>query len=113
MKQPPKLIIISGPSGSGKSTLATHLLKKFPKLEFSISACSRQKRDYETDGVHYYFLSAEAFREKIKNNEFIEWEEVYEDQYYGTLKTEMARIAEKGHHVIFDVDVIGGLRLKK
>ncbi|MFC1734368.1 guanylate kinase [candidate division KSB1 bacterium] len=108
-----KLIILSGPSGTGKSTLARHLLNIIPELEFSISACSRSKRNNEIDGKHYYFITVEQFREKINNNEFIEWEEVYDGQYYGTLKTEIERIGSQDHHVIFDVDINGALRIKE
>jgi guanylate kinase len=112
MKSGGKLIIFSAPSGAGKTTIVRHLLEKFPELEFSVSACSRPKRSYETHGVDYYFLSLEEFKQKIKNDEFIEWEEVYKDNFYGTLKTEVERIWNKGKHVIFDVDVVGGLHLK-
>jgi len=107
-----KLIIFSAPSGAGKTTIVRHLLKMFPQLEFSVSACSRPMRNYETHGVDYYFLSLEEFRQKIGDNEFIEWEEVYKDNFYGTLKVEIERIWKKGKHVIFDVDVVGGLHLK-
>ncbi|MBL7884098.1 MAG: guanylate kinase [Bacteroidia bacterium] len=108
-----KLIIFSAPSGAGKTTIVHHLLKVFPDLEFSVSACSREMRKGEEFGVDYYFLSVEEFKERIANNEFIEWEEVYKDNFYGTLKSEIERIWKKGKHVIFDVDVIGGLNLKK
>ncbi|MES2591058.1 MAG: guanylate kinase [Bacteroidota bacterium] len=107
-----KLIIFSAPSGAGKTTIVHHLLKVFPQLEFSVSACSRPKRSHETYGVDYYFLSVEEFKQKIENEEFIEWEEVYKDNFYGTLKVEIERIWKKGMHVIFDVDVVGGLHLK-
>ena len=107
-----KLIIFSAPSGAGKTTIVRHLLKVFPELEFSVSACSRPMRQNETHGVDYYFLSLEEFTEKIENNEFIEWEEVYKDNFYGTLRVEIERIWKKGKHVIFDVDVVGGLHLK-
>lgn len=107
------MIIISAPSGAGKTTLVKYLLAERHDLEFSISACSRSKREGETDGVDYYFLSSEGFRQKIANNEFIEWEEVYPGSYYGTLRSEVERIWNKGHHVIFDVDVVGGLNIKK
>lgn len=109
-----KLIIISAPSGAGKTTIIKHLLKhpEF-KFEFSISACSRAKRDTEIDGKDYYFLSAEEFKKKISNNEFVEWEEVYKDHFYGTLKTEIDRIFLKGNNVLFDVDVKGGVSLKQ
>jgi len=107
------MIIISAPSGAGKTTLVKFLLSERSDLEFSISACSRSKREGETDGVDYYFISTEDFRQKISNNEFIEWEEVYPGSYYGTLRSEIERIWNKGHHVIFDVDVVGGLNIKK
>jgi guanylate kinase len=109
-----KLIIFSAPSGAGKTTIVHHLLDTFPALlEFSVSACSREKRKDETEGVDYYFLSVEEFRARIADNEFVEWEEVYTDHFYGTLKHEIERIWRKGKHVIFDVDVNGGLNLKK
>lgn len=108
-----KLIIFSAPSGAGKTTIVHHLLKVFPNLEFSVSACSRPMRKDETYGVDYYFISVEEFKQKISNEEFVEWEEVYKDNYYGTLKAEIERIWKKGHHIIFDMDVVGGLNLKK
>lgn len=108
-----KMIIVSAPSGAGKTTIVRALLKKFPQLEFSVSACSRAKRENEIDGKDYYFLSPEKFKAKINNNEFVEWEEVYKGSYYGTLKSELERIWSKGNHVIFDVDVKGGLNIKK
>ena len=108
-----KLIIFSAPSGAGKTTIVKHLLEQDLNLEFSISATSRGKRHTETDGKDYYFLSAEAFRLKIENEEFLEWEEVYEGIYYGTLKSEVERICAQGKNVIFDVDVIGGCNIKK
>jgi guanylate kinase len=108
-----KAIIFSAPSGAGKTTLVKHLLSKNNNLSFSISACSRPKRENERKGEDYYFLSEADFKSKIKNNEFIEWEEVYKGNYYGTLKSEIERIWSEGKHVIFDVDVIGGLNLKK
>ncbi len=108
-----KLLIFSAPSGSGKTTVVQHLLRLYPELEFSISATSRKKRNNETDGKDYYFLSMDDFRKKIENHEFIEWEEVYEGLYYGTLKQEVERIRNKGCHVVFDVDVLGGLNIKK
>src|ERR1035438_2806655 len=107
-----KLIIFSAPSGAGKTTIVQHLLRVIPSLEFSVSACSREMRKGEKDGVDYYFLTADDFRKKIQNDEFIEWEEVYKDHYYGTLRSEVFRIWNNGHHVIFDVDVEGGLNLK-
>ncbi len=108
-----KLIIFSAPSGAGKTTIVKYLLQTNPDLEFSISATSRAPRCTETDGVDYYFLSAEEFQKKIHNNEFLEWEEVYAGTYYGTLKSEVERIRNKGKHVLFDVDVVGGTNIKK
>ncbi len=109
-----KLIIFSAPSGSGKTTIVRHLLKTFPnQLEFSISATSRAKRGVEENGKDYHYLSVEEFKQKIDNNEFLEWEEVYAGTHYGTLRSEVDRIWAKGKHVIFDIDVEGGLNLKK
>lgn len=109
-----KAIIFSAPSGSGKTTLVKYLLQNNPDLGFSISACTRDKRGRtEKDGKDYYFLTPEEFRRKIDNDEFIEWEEVYEGNFYGTLKSEIERIWKEGKNVIFDVDVKGGLSLKK
>ncbi len=108
-----KAVIISAPSGAGKSTISNYLLEKSNKLEFSISATTRKPRGLEKNGVEYYFLSIPDFKRKIKNGEFIEWEEVYKGQYYGTLKSEMDRIWSNGRHVLFDVDVKGGISLKK
>lgn len=108
-----KLFIFSAPSGSGKTTIVRNLLEKDLALEFSISATSRPKRENEVHGKDYYFLTLEDFKNKISENEFLEWEEVYENRFYGTLKSELDRIWSKGKHVIFDVDVIGGLNLKK
>lgn len=109
-----KLIVFSAPSGSGKTTIVRHLLKqKELDLEFSVSATSRGKRGEEIDGKDYYFLSSKDFKSKIKNDEFLEWEEVYRDNFYGTLKSEVERIWKKGKHVIFDIDVSGGLRIKR
>lgn len=108
-----KAIIFSAPSGSGKTTIVKHLLQHVPQLGFSISACTRDKRGRdEVNGKDYYFLSPEEFREKINQDAFIEWEEVYEGNFYGTLKEEIQRIWDQGKHVIFDVDVKGGLNLK-
>jgi len=107
-----KAIIISAPSGAGKSTIASHLLASGLNLEFSVSATTRQPRGNEKNGKDYYFLTTEEFREKIKNGEFVEWEEVYEGQFYGTLKSELERIWNKGKNVLFDVDVKGGISLK-
>lgn len=109
-----KLIVFSAPSGSGKTTIVRHLLKqKELNLEFSISATSRDKRGEEIHGKDYYYLSLEDFKSKIKNDEFLEWEEVYRDNFYGTLKTEVERIWALGKTVIFDIDVSGGLRIKR
>lgn len=109
-----KLIVFSAPSGSGKTTIVRHLLKQGElNLEFSISATSREKRGEEINGKDYYYLSAQEFKNKIKADEFLEWEEVYRDNFYGTLKTEIDRIWAKGKNVIFDIDVVGGLRIKK
>ncbi len=109
-----KLIVFSAPSGSGKTTIVRHLLNQEEfGLEFSISATSREARGNEIDGEDYYFMSAQKFKQKIKADEFLEWEEVYINNFYGTLKSEVARIWAKGKHVIFDIDVAGGLRIKK
>ena len=108
-----KLIIFSAPSGSGKTTIVHHLLKRELPLEFSISACTREPRENEKDGKDYYFISVNEFTKKIKNEEFIEWEEVYHGQFYGTLKSELERIWKARKNVLFDVDVAGGLNLKK
>lgn len=108
-----KLLIFSAPSGSGKTTIVKSLLQKLKNLEFSVSACSRSMREGEVNARDYHFLSPEEFRSKIDKNEFIEWEEVYNGSYYGTLKSELERIWKKGNHVVFDVDVLGGLNLKK
>lgn len=108
-----KCIIFSAPSGAGKTSIVNHLLSKELNLEFSISACSRAARGNEKDGKEYYFLGKDKFKELIRKDEFIEWEEVYRDNFYGTLKSEINRIWNSGKIVIFDVDVIGGLNLKK
>lgn len=108
-----KVIIFSAPSGSGKSTVVNHLLGLHPEFEFSISATSRSPRGQEKHGVEYYFLSAEEFRELISKDAFVEYEEVYTDRFYGTLKSEVERIWAAGHVIVFDVDVKGGVNLKK
>jgi guanylate kinase len=108
-----KLVLFCGPSGSGKTTIVHSLLNAFPKMRFSISATTRPKRDNEVDGVDYYFLTPEQFREKIANNEFLEWEEVYTDRYYGTLKADVQRILADEYIALFDVDVEGGLAIRK
>lgn len=108
-----KLFIFSAPSGSGKTTIVQHLMKQDLGLAFSISATSRKPRLDEINGRDYYFISPDHFREKIKNKAFIEWEEVYPGQYYGTLRTEVHRIWGRGEHALFDIDVVGGINLKK
>lgn len=108
-----KVLIFSAPSGSGKSTIVNHLLPLHPEMEFSISATSRPPRGEEKDGVEYYFLDADDFRSRIEADEFVEYEQVYEGRFYGTLKSEVERIWAKGHVIVFDVDVKGGVNLKK
>jgi guanylate kinase len=107
-----KAIIISAPSGAGKTTIVSRLMKRFPQLGFSVSACSRPIRGSEVDGRDYYFLSPDDFRKRVAQDEFVEWEEVYPDNYYGTLKSELEKIWKAGKVPLFDVDVIGGLNLK-
>lgn len=109
-----KLIIFSAPSGSGKTTIVRHLLKKYPSLlAFSVSASTREQRDHEVHGKDYYFLPKKEFRQRIADNEFAEWEEVYAGNYYGTFKVEIERLWNEGKQVLFDVDVKGGLKLKE
>lgn len=108
-----KLIIFSAPSGAGKSTIVNYLLTQNLNLQFSISATSRLPRGSEKQGIEYYFLTPDEFRERIANGEFLEYEEVYKDKFYGTLKTEVERILESGGNVVFDVDVVGGCNIKK
>lgn len=109
-----KLIVFSAPSGSGKTTIVQHLLKQEDlNLEFSVSATSREPRAHEIHGKDYYFISLKAFKQHIKNGDFLEWEEVYRDNFYGTLHSEVQRIWNMGKNVIFDIDVVGGLRIKK
>jgi len=108
-----KLLIFSAPSGAGKSTIVRHLLSIGLPLEFSISATSRLPRGAEQDGVEYYFMSPEEFRAKVSAGAFLEWEEVYHNQFYGTLKSEAQRIWDSGKHILFDIDVQGGLNLKQ
>lgn len=109
-----KLIVFSAPSGSGKTTIVRHLLQQEDlNLDFSISATSREPRENETDGKDYYFMSLKEFKTHIKNDDFLEWEEVYRDNFYGTLKSEVERIWATGKHVVFDIDVVGGLDIKK
>jgi len=108
-----KAIIVSAPSGAGKTTIVRHLLETVPRLEFSVSACSRPGRENEVHGRDYYFITPDEFREKIRRDEFVEWEEVYPGRFYGTPKQEMERIWSLGKAPIFDVDVKGGLNLKR
>ena len=108
-----KLVIFSAPSGSGKTTIVRELLKKFPQFEFSVSATSRAPRGKERNGIDYFFLTAEQFREAVREDKFVEWEEVYSGTCYGTLRSEVERIWQKGNVIVFDVDVIGGLNLKR
>jgi len=109
-----KLFVFSAPSGSGKTTIVRHLLQQERfNLAFSISATSREPRGFEKDGEDYYFISLRDFKDKINEDAFLEWEEVYRDNFYGTLKTEVERIWSQKKHVIFDIDVVGGLRIKK
>lgn len=112
LKKKAKLIIFSAPSGSGKTTLVHYVMSQLPNLEFSVSATNRKARPGEKDGVDYYYLSTELFKEKISRNEFVEWEEVYNNQFYGTLRSEVERIRSCGNSVVFDVDVKGGLNIK-
>ena len=107
-----KVIIFSAPSGSGKTTIVHRLLERYPQFEFSISATSRAPRGAERDGVDYYFLSQEAFAAAVAEGRFVEWEEVYKGTCYGTLRSEVERIWQKGHVIVFDVDVLGGINLK-
>lgn len=108
-----KVIIFSAPSGSGKSTIVSHILKLHPEMEFSVSATSRALRGQERNGIEYHFFTADEFRKMIAEDKFVEYEEVYAGSFYGTLKSEVQRIWDKGHVIIFDVDVKGGVNLKK
>lgn len=108
-----KVIIFSAPSGAGKSTIVNHILKLHPELEFSVSATSRAPRGTEQNGIEYYFFTADEFRSRIDGGEFVEYEEVYHDKFYGTLRSELDRIWSKGHVIVFDVDVKGGVNLKR
>ena len=108
-----KVVIFSAPSGSGKSTIVNHILKLHPEMEFSVSATSRAPRGQERDGIEYHFFTADEFRKMISEDKFVEYEEVYAGSFYGTLKSEVERIWDKGHVIIFDVDVKGGVNHKK
>lgn len=108
-----KLVLFCGPSGSGKTTLVHRMLKEFPVMRFSISATTRERRANETDGKDYHFLTPEEFRHRIESNAFLEWEQVYTDRYYGTLRNDVQKILDDGYVVVFDVDVEGGLKIRK
>ena len=108
-----KVIIVSVPSGAGKTSIVSYLLEQMPELQFSVSATTRDKRDNEVHGKDYYFLTTEDFKQRLDREEFLEWQEVYQDQFYGSLKSEVERIWQNGQTVIFDVDVLGGLNIKK
>lgn len=108
-----KLLIFSAPSGSGKTTLVNHLMHEIPNLAFSVSATTRAPRGEEQNGVEYYFMSLEEFKQRVENDEFLEWQEVYPGRCYGTLKAVVEQMQEKGCHVAFDVDVVGGTNIKK
>lgn len=108
-----KLLIFTAPSGAGKTTIVRHLLEYFDELDFSVSATNRAMRSHEKDGKDYYFLSTKKFKKKIEKGDFLEWEEVYEDQYYGTLKSEIKRLWKDKKHIIFDIDVRGAKSIKK
>ena len=108
-----KLLIFSAPSGSGKTTLVNHLMSEIPNIAFSVSATTRAPRGTEQNGVEYYFMSLEEFKQRVENDEFLEWEEVYPGRCYGTLKAVVSKMQEEGHHVAFDVDVVGGTNIKK
>ena len=108
-----KLLIFSAPSGSGKTTLVNHLMSEIPSIAFSVSATTRAPRGTEQNGVEYYFMSLEEFQQRVENNEFLEWQEVYPGRCYGTLKAVVEKMQEEGKHVAFDVDVVGGTNIKK
>lgn len=112
MSKDPKIIIITAPSGAGKTSITRHLLGKYPQLAFSISACTRSPRSHERDGVDYYFLSLDDFKQKIQQNAFAEWEMVYEGKYYGTLKSELERIWSMGQTPLLDIEVKGAIHLQ-
>ncbi len=107
-----KLLIVTAPSGAGKTTIVRHLLQQFSNLAFSISATTRERRAHEVDGVDYYFISVEDFKARVQAGAFVEWEEVYEDQFYGTLRSEIERLWAEGKDIVFDIDVRGALNLK-
>lgn len=107
-----KLIIVTAPSGAGKTTIVRHLLNKYPELAFSVSATTRKRREKEVDGKDYYFITPARFKELIAEDAFLEWEEVYENQFYGTLKSEAERLWAEGRHIIFDIEVHGATNLK-
>jgi len=108
-----KMLVFTAPSGAGKTTIVRHLLKSYEKLDFSVSATNRKKREKEIEGRDYYFLDTAAFKSKIADEEFVEWEEVYDDQFYGTLKSEIDRLWALGKHIVFDIDVRGATNIKK
>lgn len=108
-----KMFIFTAPSGAGKTTIVRHLLGKYPYLGFSISATTRSKRDHEVEGKDYYFMTIDQFKQKVDQGAFIEWEEVYEGQFYGTLSSEVHRIWDSGKHLVFDIDVRGAINIKK
>lgn len=108
-----KMLIFTAPSGAGKTTIVRHLLAKYDELDFSVSATTRPMRPHEVDGKDYYFLTAEQFRAKIANQEFVEWEEVYDNQYYGTLRSEVTRLWDEGKHILFDIEVKGATNIKE
>jgi guanylate kinase len=107
-----KMFIFTAPSGAGKTTIVRHILEKYNFLDFSVSATTRARRDYESDGKDYYFMDVDTFKKKISANEFVEWEEVYMDQFYGTLHSELERVWGQGKHLVFDIDVRGAVNIK-